>query len=378
MKWLRPFLLGAVIAGAFIYATSGSPFKYGLFGPGKLFTEAAAAAPVYTPDEQNNIDVYRVAREATVNITSVVYQQDWFNRIHPQEGSGSGFIIKSTGEILTNRHVVRDAQELTVTLADKKIYNAKLLETDERADLAVIKIDAGKPLPALKLGDSDRLVVGQKVMAIGNPFGLEGTFTTGVVSSLHRTIPGGEGERSMEEMVQTDAAINPGNSGGPLLDARGNVIGINTAILGQGNIGIGFALPINRAKTMLDEIENTGHISRAALGISVVYVTGDLADELRLPSGGGLLIQSVERGSAAERGGLRGAARMVIVGGMYRLGIGGDLITSIEGQPVEGRETLQRLLDRKRGGDPLSVTVYRDGRSVQMRIVLAEADRRRI
>jgi S1-C subfamily serine protease len=329
----------------------------------------------YTPDEQNNIEIYKTGREATVNITSVVYRQDWFFRVYPEQGTGSGFIIKPTGEILTNNHVVNGARELTVTLADKKIYKAKVLATDQRVDLALIKIDAPGKLPALTLGNSDTLVVGQKVLAIGNPFGFEGTLTTGVVSSLNRSIQTEE-DRRLEGMIQTDAAINPGNSGGPLFDSRGNVIGINTAIYGsQGSIGVGFATPISRAKAMLTEIEQSGHISRAALGVNVVYVSEDLAEMLHLPATGGLLIQEVEKGSAAETAGLHGPSRVVIVGGFRELGIGGDLIVAVEGDRVTGKETLQRALDRKRGGDTLALTIYRNGAEQKVTVKLGEAAR---
>jgi S1-C subfamily serine protease len=306
-----------------------------------------------------------------VNITSVVYQEDFFFRVIPAEGTGSGFIIKPTGEILTNNHVV-SSTELTVTLADKKVYKAKILAKDPRNDLALIRIDTGRKLPSLPLGNSDTLMVGQKVLAIGNPFRFEGTLTTGVVSSLGRTIDTEE-RRRLEGMIQTDAAINPGNSGGPLLDSHGNVIGINTAIYGQqGSIGIGFAMPINRAKSMLEEFQQHGNISRPSLGIRTVYVAGDLAGMLDLPSQGGLLIQSVERGSAAEGAGLRGPSRMVIVGG-FQLGIGGDLILAADGQNIEDNNTLPRLLNRKRGGDMLQLTIYRNGQTQKVQVKLGEA-----
>jgi len=377
MRIPRPILLAVLLIGGFLYLTSGTRWNPGrLLRPsGRLFSEASAAAN-YTPDEQNNIDVYKTGREATVNITSVVYRQNWFLQAYPETGTGSGFILKPTGEILTNNHVVNGARELTVTLADKKIYKAKVLEVDPRADLALIKIDAGHALPALSLGNSDTLVVGQKVLAIGNPFGFDGTLTTGVVSSLNRSIQTEE-SRQLEGMIQTDAAINPGNSGGPLLDSHGTVIGINTAIYGsQGSIGIGFAMPINRAKSMLEEIEKTGHISRPLLGITgVAYVTGDLADMLRLPTEGGLLIQEVQEGTAAEAAGLHGATRAMIVGGFRELGIGGDLITAIDGQKVTDSDALQHALDHKRGGDTLSLTINRNGRTMKIDVKLGEAPR---
>jgi len=214
--------------------------------------------------------------------------------------------------------------------------------------------------------------VGQKVLAIGNPFGFDGTLTTGIVSSLNRPIQT-EQER-LEGMIQTDAAINPGNSGGPLLDSHGNVIGINTAIYGsQGSVGIGFAMPINRAKSMLEEFQAKGRISRPVLGITEIWVTGDLAEMLDLPSKGGLLIQRVESGSPAEEAGLRGPRRTVIVGGAYTLGIGGDLIVSVDGQQVDAKDTLQRVMNRKRGGDMLTLGVYRNGRVQEIKVKLGEA-----
>jgi len=209
------------------------------------------------------------------------------------------------------------------------------------------------------------------VLAIGNPFGFGGTLTTGILSSMDRSIQ--TEEQRLEGMLQTDAAINPGNSGGPLLDSHGNVIAINTAIYGQqGNIGLGFAMPVNRAKAMLDEFTKNGHISRPTLGIRALPVSGDLAELLSLPTSGGLLIQQVERGSAAEEAGLRGPTKNAIVGN-YRIGIGGDFITAIEGEPVEGNDTLQKVMNRKRGGDPLVLTVFRNGKKEQLKVKLGSA-----
>jgi S1-C subfamily serine protease len=370
-----------VLVAGFLYITSAAHWDVGrvlqpVRSVGRLWSEPTAAQTAgFSADEQNNIEIYKNARDATVNITSVVYREDWFFR-YPLEGAGSGFIIKPTGEILTNNHVVNggggERADLTVTLADKKVYKAKVLGTDPRNDLALIRIDTGRKLPSLPLGNSDALVVGQKVLAIGNPFRFEGTLTTGVVSSLGRTIDTEENRR-LEGMIQTDAAINPGNSGGPLLDSHGNVIGINTAIYGQqGSIGIGFAMPINRAKSMLEEFQQHGHISRPSLGVRTVYVAGDLAGMLELPLQGGLLIQTVERGSAAEAAGLRGPSRMVVVGG-FQLGIGGDLILAADGQNIEDNNTLPTLLNRKRGGDMLELTLYRNGQTQKVQVKLGEA-----
>ncbi|MDR3698234.1 MAG: trypsin-like peptidase domain-containing protein [Candidatus Sulfopaludibacter sp.] len=378
MKALRPFLWAAILVGAFLYITNVGHWNVSRLLPpsaanGRYWDSPASAASGFSSDEQNNIDVYKAAREATVNITSVVYHENFFMQVYPSEGTGSGFILNADGEILTNHHVVKGTSQLTVTLADKKVYKAKVLGTDPRDDLALIKIDTGRKLPTMRLGDSDALVVGQKVLAIGNPFGFEGTLTTGIVSSLNRTIQTDANSNALEGMIQTDAAINPGNSGGPLLDSHGNVIGINTAIYGQGNIGIGFAMPINRAKSMLDEFNKSGHISRPVLGIKEVWVTGDLAEMLDLPAKGGLLITQLVRGSPAEEAGLRGPNDVVIVGGAYQLAVGGDLIVAVEGQPVTTRDALQKVMDRKRGGDMLLLTVYRRGRTMDIKIKLGEA-----
>jgi len=376
---IRPFIWAAVLVGGFWYLTSGAHWN-----PDRLLqpirqTERLWTAPNtahtagFSTDENNNIEIYKLARPATANITSVVYREDFFFQVYPQEGTGSGFIVKPDGLILTNNHVVSGSQQLTVTLAgDKKQYKARVLGTDPRNDLALVRIQADHQLPFLKLGDSDGLQVGQKVLAIGNPFGLGGTLTTGIVSSLGRSLQPQEGQR-LEDMIQTDAAINPGNSGGPLLDSHGAVIGINTAIYGpQGNIGIGFALPINRAKAMLDEFQAKGHVTRPYLGIQTLYISGDVADDLGLPNEGGLLIQQVEAGSPAAEAGMRGATRRAIVG-VYTIGIGGDFIIAVDGQPVESRESLQRILNRKRAGETMDLTVSRNGHTQRVRVKVGEA-----
>lgn len=324
-------------------------------------------------DELNNIEIYKLAHEATVNITSTVYRQNWFLEIYPSRESGSGFFIDKDGRILTNNHVVSGrAPEIMVTLADGRKYRASVLYRDPANDLALLKIEPRGPVKFLPLGDSDALQVGQKVLAIGNPFGLQGTLTTGIVSSLGRDIADESG-RELQGMIQTDAAINPGNSGGPLLDSSGAVIGINTAIYGPGaNIGIGFAMPINRAKTMIEDYQSNRRYGRPRLGVDVIYVRGDLAEELGLPAEGGLLIQAVAPGSAAEAAGLRGARRSVIIAN-YQIGIGGDLIMAVDGKPVDRLDALTRALSRKRPGDKLELTIFRNGRRVNVTVTLGEA-----
>jgi len=376
MRVLRTFFWAALLAAGFIYLTGGTRWDVSrvispMRNAGRMWSEPTTAQTAgFSTDEQNNIDIYKSNRDSVVFITSPVYTRTFFG-VYPEKGTGTGFTISPEGEILTNNHVAGGGAQLTVTLGDKKVYKARVLGFDPRNDLALIKIDAGRKLPPIKLGDSEHLVVGQKVLAIGNPFQFEGTLTTGIVSSLDRTIE--TEERKLEGMIQTDAAINPGNSGGPLLDSHGNVIGINTAIYGaQGSIGIGFAMPIARAKAMLTEYQTSGKISRPYLGLTTVPVSGDLAEYLQLPSSGGLLIQEVERGSPAEAAGLRGPSRVVIVYNS-RLGIGGDLITAGDGQPIADRESLKRLMDKKHGGDLLELTVYRGGRLEKIRVKLGEA-----
>ena len=376
MRVLRTFFWAAVLAAGFVYITGGTRWDVGgvlrpVRNAGRMWSEPTTASSAgFSTDEQNNIDIYKSARDATVFITSKVYTRTFFG-VYPETGTGTGFVISPEGEILTNNHVAGGGAQVTVTLSDKKVYKATVLGFDPRNDLALIKIDAGRKLPTMRLGDSNHLVVGQKVLAIGNPFQFEGTLTTGIVSSLDRTIE--TEERKLEGMIQTDAAINPGNSGGPLLDSHGSVIGINTAIYGsQGSIGIGFAMPISRAKAMLEEYLTRAKISRPWLGLVTVPVGGDLSEMLQLPASGGLLILGVERGSPAEAAGLRGPTRVVIVSN-FQLGIGGDLLTHGDGQPIPDKESLKRLMDKKHGGDMLELTIYRNGRNEKIRLKLGEA-----
>lgn len=378
----RILILAAFILGGFYLLTSVTHWNpRNALAPvrdaGRVWTEPDRARSAgLSSDELNNIEVYKTAHNATVNITTVVYREDWFFRLVPVEGSGSGFLVNADGQIVTNNHVVSGGRQIKVILADKSTYEARVLFNDEAGDLALLKISPRKKLPFLKLGDSDQLQVGQKVLAIGNPFGLEGTLTTGVISSLNRSI-GAEENRLMEDMIQTDAAINPGNSGGPLLDTYGNVIGINTMIVGAANIGIGFAIPINRAKSRLDDYQARGRYARPYLGIRSLYVSGELAEALDLPAEGGLLIISAERGSPAESAGLRGARRRVVVGN-YEIPVGGDLIMAVDGQAVDGNTALQRAMNRKRVGEALNLTLYRDGRTVKVKVSLGEAPEQRL
>lgn len=376
----RIFLITAFLVGGFVLLTtrgnlSVEQWRDRLPGAGRLWSEPASVHGAgLTADETNNIEIYRTSREATVYITSTVYQRNWFMEVYPVKDLGSGFIIDAEGRILTNYHVVSGSSQVEVTLPDQTKYKADVLVRDRQDDLALIKINPRKKLPFLKLGDSDRLQVGQKTLAIGNPFGLELTLTTGVVSSLGRTIQGSANGQELEGMIQTDAAINSGNSGGPLLDSQGNVIGINTAIYGPngGNVGIGFAMPINRAKAMLDDYQAGKNFKRAGLGVRTFYIAGDLAEALELPREGGLLVQTVLPGTAAESAGIRGPREMVIIGNT-RVGVGGDFIMAIDGTPVKHEDAVSRALTRKHAGDTTLLKIYRGGRTIELKVKLGEA-----
>ena len=275
---LRVFVITALLVCGFLVVTTKTDWGQRRMsnpsgGSSSLWSGPSEThATSLSSDENNNIDIYKNAHLATVNITSTIYRRTIFFEVYPSKDQGSGFLISADGKILTNSHVVANERQLEVTLHDQSHYKATLLSRDEANDVALLQIQPRKTLPALHLGDSDGLQVGQKVLAIGNPFGLDGTLTTGIVSSLGRSIRG-ENDRTLEGLIQTDAAINPGNSGGPLLDSAGNVVGINTAILGPsgGNIGIGFAMPINRAKLLLEDFQ-AGR-KRPTLGVSVVPIS---------------------------------------------------------------------------------------------------------
>jgi S1-C subfamily serine protease len=375
MRLSRIIVITALLVSGFLLVTTKTDW-----GQRRILDPVSSAAPLWSgpasthatslsSDEMNNIDIYKSSHLATVNITSTVYRRTIFFEVYPSKDQGSGFLISSDGKIVTNSHVVANERQLEVTLSDQTRYKAQLLSRDESNDVALLQIMPRAKLPSLHLGDSDALQVGQKVLAIGNPFGLQGTLTVGIVSSLGRSIRG-ENDQTLEGLIQTDAAINPGNSGGPLLDSAGNVVGINTAILGpNGNIGIGFAMPINRAKLLLDDFQ-AGR-KRPKLGASVVWVAGDYADALHLPTAGGLLIQEVDPGSAAARAGLRGGRQEVQIGNA-QLVVGGDLIMSIDGKPVDRNDAISRALASKRSGDALELTVFRNGRTINIRVHLGD------
>ncbi len=379
MRLVRPAILALLIAGAFFYFTTwrANP-KFAGANPGNWLTQPAhveiteaSGSEALDSEEQNNISVYRKNIPSVVNVLSRIMTFDFFYGPVPQEGQGSGFIIDKDGHILTNYHVIENARQIEVTLHNRKKYKATIVGTDQAHDLAVIQIKAPDLVPAV-LGDSTRLQVGQKVYAIGNPFGLAGTMTRGIVSSI-RPVREPNGA-TIGDAIQTDAAINPGNSGGPLMNWHGEVIGINTMILSQvgQNAGIGFAIPINTAKAVLNDLMTLGRVRRPALGVVTIPISADLADEMGLPVDYGLLILQVTPGGAADQAGLRGGTERAYLGNKLIM-LGGDLIVAIDGQKVEDEMDLSQLMDNHRAGDTVKITVYRNKKKLDVTVALAEA-----
>jgi S1-C subfamily serine protease len=331
------------------------------------FTEAPPAGITSTSvasDEQNNIEVYRALSPGVVMVTSLSMSNDFFDP-GEREGTGSGSVIDMEGHILTNNHVIEGAQKLTVSFGEKT-FPARVVGFDADTDLAVIQVDAPremlKPVP---FGDSDKLIVGQKVLAIGNPFGFARTLTTGVISGLQRPIRAHNG-RLIEGALQTDASINPGNSGGPLLDSSGRIVGINTMIYSPSGTssGVGFAVPVNIAKRIVPQLITNGAVVRPKLGI-VPFNVGNI--QARLPVNEGVGIYQVYPGSPAAVAGLRGLQQDA--GGEVVLG---DIIISIDGDRVANGDDLYRVLDRHQFGDTVQVEVFRDGRPVKVPVRLTQ------
>jgi len=375
MRLLRPLLLAVIIAGAFYwYTTHHSNIEPSDFisRPTKVELTEAAAPPTFDNEEQTTIEVYRKGTPSVVNITSTAVAYDFFQGPVPQEGQGSGFLIDKEGHILTNYHVIANAREVKVTLYNKKTYTATVIGRDRAHDLAVIQIKAAGLVPAT-LGDSKGLIVGQNVYAIGNPFGLSGTMTRGIISSMRpiRTPQGSE----IDEAIQTDAAINPGNSGGPLLNSRAEVIGINSMIATGGSnqsAGIGFAIPINTAKAVISDLITMGRVRRPSLGIrGTVPIGPELAQELGLASDYGVLIVEVLPGGAADRAGLHGGSQRAYIGNVPLL-IGGDLIVAIDGEQIGDPQDLANSMNRHKAGDTVTVTIYRGKRKMDVKVVLGE------
>ena len=324
-----------------------------------------------TPEERTNVAVYEHANRSAVNINTRSVHSDWlFMREMTSEGEGSGTVIDREGHILTNYHVVEDAREVQVTLYNGESFEARMVGGDEATDLAVLKIDApAEDLHPVTFGNSTGLRVGQRVFAIGNPFGLERTLSTGVISSLNRSLPRRRRQGTLKSIIQIDAAINPGNSGGPLLDSRGRMIGMNTAIASKTgeSAGVGFAIPVNTIARVVPELIRDGRVSRGDIGIDVVYRTEH-----------GLLIAKLARGGAAEKAGLQGPKVVVrrkrqgpVVYQYQTIDrSAADLIVAVEEQPVRTPDDLLNVVESKRPGDEVAVTVIREGKRIRVPVRL--------
>jgi S1-C subfamily serine protease len=347
---------------------------------GAAFSEASPANltdPAVATDEQNNIEVYRTLSPGVVNVHSTSYARDFFGFVEPQEGTGSGSVIDQDGNILTNYHVIEGATKLAVSFGGQKNYPAQLVGGDPDTDLAVIKLleRPKEALTIIALGDSDKLEVGQKVLAIGNPFGLDRTLTTGVISGLQRPIRARNG-RPIEGAIQTDASINPGNSGGPLLDSHGRMIGINSQILSPSgaSAGVGFAVPVNIAKRIVPQLVRSGEVVRPKLGIGSRDVQA-LSRQFDLPVSDGVIILQVAPGEAAANAGLRGITQTD--SGDYEIG---DIILGMDGEKIATTDDLYRLLDKHQVGDTVQLQIFRNSRrtSVPVRLTAPPATNRAI
>jgi S1-C subfamily serine protease len=342
---------------------------------GAFDLNVASAAPAFDSEEQQNIAVYKNVLPSVVNITATEVRYDFFYGPVPLAGQGSGFILNKDGLILTNNHVIGNAQpgNISVTLSDKHQYKAKVEAVDKGHDLALLRINAPNLVPAKLAESSSGLVVGQRVYAIGNPFGLSGTMTRGIISAI-RTIRGGENDL-IEGAIQTDASVNPGNSGGPLLNSRGEVIGITTMIASNGaeqSAGIGFAIPIDTAKAVLDDYAKYGRVRRPTLDIVTLSINPDIAGQIGLPADYGVLVERVLPGGAAEKAGLHGGTQRAYEGNVQIM-LGGDLIVAFDGKEIADPQDLSAEMNAKHAGDTVTLTVFRGRKKMDVHVTLGDA-----
>ena len=371
---IRLLVLGLIIGLGAYWAGS----RWGEHNPGSVHARPAALvadeSPIaLDPTESQNVKIYKQAAPAVANIVTRAVEYDFFYDAVPVEGTGSGFVIDTDGHILTNYHVVQGAQTIEVTLGDLTRYKAKLIGEDTRNDIALIQIDTqGHKLTPLTLGDSRNLLVGQRALAIGNPFGFSSTLTTGIVSALGRTVQTSE-NTFIDEAIQTDASINRGNSGGPLLDSHGQVIGINSAIYAPTGTtaGIGFAIPINTARRVAEDLIKYGRVRRATLGAEGRALWPGLAEALKLNVQQGILIERVDPGGAAAQAGIRGGNKSMVAG-LQELRIGGDVLIAVDGKAITNQMDLNLMLNRSQPGNTVTLTIVRDGKQMNIPIKLGE------
>jgi S1-C subfamily serine protease len=378
---LRPVLLVVLILSGFYYLTThvGSTNAFGpwlhrsapvtaepsantaaVSGPmGSFELTQADAAPAYDVEEQQNIAVYKKALPSVVNITSTAVAFDFFYGPVPQQGQGSGFILDKQGHILTNNHVIDNAQRVEVTLSDKHKYKATVVGVDKGHDLALLQISNAPNLQPATLAESANLTVGQRVYAIGNPFGLSGTMTRGIISAI-RSIRG-PNNNPIEDAIQTDAAVNPGNSGGPLLNGADQ------------SSGIGFAIPVNTAKAVIADFAKYGRIRRPSLDIATLPIGPDIAQQIGLAADYGVLIQRVLPGGAADKAGLHGGTQRAGYLGNMPVMTGGDLIIAMDGQEITNTQDLGAAMDSHHAGDEVTLTVFRGRRKMDVKVTLGDA-----
>jgi len=393
---LRPVLFVLLILTGFYYLTTrlmpvgalAGLLHRGIAPSGTTITTAqgplgdfaltqADASPAFDTEEQQNIAVYKRALPSVVNITSTALACcDFFFRPVPEQGQGSGFILDKQGHILTNNHVIDNAQSVEVTLSNRRKYKATVINIDRNHDLALLQIHDVPDLQPAVLSDSTNLVVGQRVYAIGNPFGFSGTMTRGIVSAIRSVaMPSGN---KIEDAIQTDASVNPGNSGGPLLNSRGEVIGITTLIASNPNggaeqsAGIGFAIPINTAKSVLNDFEKYGHARRPSLDIVTFPIGPDIAEQIGLPADYGILIERVLPDGAAAHAGLRGG-NQIAYNGNQQVMLGGDLIVAFDGQEITTPQDLSSAMNAHHAGDVITLTVFRGRQRLDIKVTLGDA-----
>lgn len=330
----------------------------------------------YTQDEIQNISVYEKCSDAVVNISTKVISYSWFYEPYPTDGgSGSGSIIDKRGYVVTNRHVIKDAYKIYISLSDGTQYEGTLVGEDEQTDLAVVKFTPPENIELTTIGfsDSNKLRVGQKVIAIGNPFGFDRTMTTGIISSLGRPIQ--SNDTIFRDMIQTDTAINPGNSGGPLFDTQGRMIGINTMIYSTSgsSAGVGFAIPVNTAKRIVSDLMKYGKVKRGSMNISAIQINSTLSRYIDLPVKEGLLVSQVEKNSNAAKAGLKGGTEAVrFTRNSQIFYIGGDIITAINGTPVSSSSDYNSVLENTKPGDTAIVSIIRGSERIDLKIILEE------
>lgn len=375
-RFLLSVLLGGILAGGILVISDNIIInKYSNHdAANRISAFADANERKLTADEKLNTHIYKTLSPAVVNITSTTLRYDSFFEVIPSNGTGSGVIIDPAGYILTNFHVIENAAKLDVTLIDGSEYSARPVGVDQSNDLAILKIDPPEKvkLNYIPIGTSNNLEVGQKVFAIGNPFGLQSTLTTGVISSLGRTLRS-ENNRIIQNIIQTDAAINPGNSGGPLIDTQGKLIGLNTAIFSpsKGNIGIGFAVPASTIRIVVPDLIKYGYVKRPYIGITgALPVNSNLAN--LLGSQTGVLIQEIIPGSPADKADLKGGNKLVRIG-RYNVLLGGDLITLVDGKKVNSSSILATYIESKRPGDIIKLSIIRNNQPKEIPVILEES-----